>query len=111
MADIVYVDDEVYLTDIFHSLFEGTYHRLRVFNDEFEAIESCLKSPPDVMFIDYRLNKMRGDQVAQKISESVFKILVTGDVQIDTQYEFDGVIAKPFRLVELLNAVEHYAER
>ena len=111
MAEIVYIDDEVYLTDIFQSFFEGTYHNLRVFNDEFEAIESCLKQPPDVLFIDYRLKCMRGDEVAKKISRSVYKVLVTGDVLIDFQYEFDDVITKPFKLVQLLNTVEQYVSQ
>lgn len=108
MANLVYIDDEVYLTDIFHSLFKDTYHELHTFNDEYEAIEHCLSNPPDILFVDYRLKRMRGDEVAQRIPKDVHIILVTGDVQIDTDYKFDGVIAKPFKLVQLLHTVDGF---
>lgn len=110
MASVVYLDDEVHLTEIFLALFDSTYHTCRVFNDEFEAIAYCLQSPPDILFVDYRLQSMRGDEVALRIPEGVQKVLVTGDIQVESEYQFDSVISKPFKLVQLLNLVQQLTE-
>lgn len=110
MASIVYLDDEPHLTEIFSSLFKGTYHEFKVFNDEFEAIEYCLENPPDILFVDYRLKSMHGDEVAKQLSNHIHKVLVTGDIKIDSKYKFDSVISKPFKLVQLIDKVQEFTE-
>lgn len=106
MVSIVYLDDEVYLTDIFLCFFKEKRVDLTVFNDEFAAIEFCIANPPDILFVDFRLETLKGDEIAQRVPCHIKKVLVTGDIQIDTRYEFDALVAKPFRLAELLDTVK-----
>jgi CheY-like chemotaxis protein len=108
MSSIVYLDDERELTEIFELLFEPTHHNVAVFNDEHEAIEFCRTSPPDVFFVDYRLEQMKGDEVAARIAPEIRKILVTGDIKVESEFKFDAIINKPFKLSELLQTVTQF---
>ncbi|MFY8351307.1 response regulator [Pseudoalteromonas sp. SSM20] len=106
MTSIVYVDDEQYLTDIFTHFFSGQNYQVNVFTDEFKAIEFCKNTPPDILFIDYRLAQLRGDDVARHVPEHIHKVLVSGDVHIKTKYPFDAFVEKPFKLNDLLQTIE-----
>jgi DNA-binding response OmpR family regulator len=106
MSKLVYLDDEPELTNIFNILFDQTFHEITVFNEETKAIDYCLKTPPDILFVDYRLGKMKGDEVALQLPDGIKKVLVTGDLNVDSSFEFDRVIKKPFRLSELLKVVD-----
>jgi CheY-like chemotaxis protein len=108
MSSIVYLDDERDLTEIFELLFEPTHHSVAVFNNEHEAIEFCQTSPPDVFFVDYRLEHMNGDEVAVRIAPDIKKILVTGDIKVESDFKFDAIIHKPFKLSELLQTVTQF---
>jgi CheY-like chemotaxis protein len=106
MNHVVYLDDEKDLTNIFKQLFESTYHDIKVFNKEQDALEYCLNTPPDILFVDYRLENMTGDQVAAALPDTVSTVLVTGDIRVESSFKFDAVIKKPFKLIELLSTVE-----
>lgn len=109
MLNIVYLDDELELTNIFKILFKNTEHQVFTFTQVKDALEHCLKSPPDILFVDYRLEDARGDEVAMQLPEQVHKILVTGELKIENKQVFDAIIHKPFKLSELLKAVESVA--
>ncbi|NVK24637.1 MAG: response regulator [Gammaproteobacteria bacterium] len=106
MVDIVYLDDEPDLTDIFKLFFESTSHDIQVFNDEKPAIAHCIKKPPNILFVDYRLKTMTGDEVAAQINPQVMTVLVTGDIKVESNFTFDAIIKKPFKLSELIATVE-----
>lgn len=105
MSNIVYLDDESDLTNIFDLLFQQTHHNVTVFNNESDAIAFCKASPPDMFFVDYRLKYMTGDKVAAQLDPAIKKILVTGDIKTECEFKFDAVINKPFKLSELLQTV------
>lgn len=109
MSNIVYLDDESDLTNIFDLLFQQTHHNVTVFNSEYDAIAFCKASPPDIFFVDYRLEQMTGDKVALQLEPTIKKILVTGDIKIECEFEFDAVIKKPFKLSELLETVSQFS--
>lgn len=104
MSHIVYLDDEISLTKLFELLFEDSPHSVTTFTDEQAAIEYCQGTPPDILFVDYHLAKMKGDEVAAKLPNQIKKILVTGNLEIESEYPFDNVIKKPFKLNELVDA-------
>lgn len=108
MATIVYLDDDIALIKLFELVFEDTPHTVVTFTDEYEAINYCTDVPPDVLFVDYRLTDMKGDEVANQLPNSIYKILVTGELKVNTKYFFDDTIHKPFQLMELLKAVEQF---
>jgi hypothetical protein len=50
---------------------------------------------PDVVFIDYRLSGITGDQVANMLPVAIPKYLITGEINLASKYEFEGVFSKP----------------
>lgn len=101
MRHIVYLDDEEDLTDLFEIYFENSDFTVVTFNDEDEAIEYCKKSEPDIIFIDYRLKSTTGDRVAAQLPSGIKKVLVTGDLMVNSEFKFDDMLSKPYRLAEL----------
>lgn len=106
MPNIIYLDDEVELTHIFKLFFQDSDHNVLTFTDEDAALSHCQQHCPDIVFIDYRLSNMRGDEVAVRLPKEVRKVLVTGDITVENEFLFDAIIKKPFRLAELLSIVD-----
>ena len=107
MANIVYLDDEKELTQVFELFFQGSVHNIVTFNDEREAINYCTSNPPSLFFVDYRLENMLGDEVAKQVPRDIPVILVTGDITIKSDFEFHDIIEKPFRLNNVLQIVDN----
>lgn len=107
MSHIVYLDDEISLTKLFELLFEDSLHSVTTFTDELAAIEYCQTTVPDILFVDYHLAKMKGDEVAARLPNQITKVLVTGNLEIESDYPFDKVIKKPFKLNELVEAANN----
>jgi CheY-like chemotaxis protein len=101
MASLVYLDDELHLTKIFELWLADSEHSVRTFTVEAEAIEYCQQSNPDIFFVDFQLEQMRGDEVAAKIADDIKKVLVTGDIRVSSDYPFDAMLSKPVKLAEL----------
>jgi len=108
MATIVYLDDDIALIKLFELVFEDTQHEIVTFTKEYDCITYCTNKPPDVLFVDYRLTDLKGDEVAAQLPNTIYKILVTGEVKVTSQFFFDDTIHKPFQLMELLKAVESF---
>lgn len=92
---VVYIDDEDSLCDIFKRIFHRNGVSVRIFSDYKIALEEISISRPDLLFIDYRLNGINGDQVAQKMDHSIPKILITGELDVDSIYPFINILSKP----------------
>lgn len=107
VTELVYIDDEVELTEIFSELLEGTHYKVTTFNDEHLAIQYCNETIPFLAFIDFRLHSMMGDEVALKLPPNTKTILVSGDLEPETNFKFDGFIAKPFKLAKILETLDN----
>ena len=105
---IYYLDDEEALCDIFVELFETSSVRVTTFVDADLAIEACQLTPPDLIFIDFRLSNTTGDEVASILAESIPKILVTGDFSFKLKSDFVKVTSKPFDLDEIEELIARY---
>ena len=101
-SKIYYLDDEPRLCEMIEIYFQDLNIELKTFVDAKTAIAAANAEPPDLMFIDFRLPMMSGDEVAQQITAPVPLILITGELQVQTDYDFAAVIAKPFAFDELL---------
>ena len=93
---VYYLDDEPILCDLFVEEYESEKISIKTFVDYQKLIEETKKTPPHIIFLDYRLPGITGDQVAIKMNNSIPKYLITGDLQIKTNYSFDGIIQKPY---------------
>lgn len=93
--NVIYIDDEPMLCDIFTRLFNGNGVLLKAFSDHKLALEEISRSEPDLMFIDYRLDGITGEQVANMINPIIPKVLITGELDIQCSYPFFKILPKP----------------
>lgn len=107
---VMYLDDEIELCNNFVELFESDRVHIVAFTNPTEAMAAAKASPPDLMFIDYRLPSVSGDQVAQALDPKIPKILVTGDISVVTSYRFVEVLSKPYREAEILKIFDRFGQ-
>ena len=93
---VMYLDDEPDLCDIFSDEFSTDEIIIVTFTDANNAIEASKRSPPDVIFVDYRLPGTSGDLVALEMPAAIPKYLMTGEVTVATKYKFNCVFGKPY---------------
>ncbi len=108
--EIYYLDNEQDLCDIVEEYGEIANIAVSTFTNHENAIAACADTEPDILFIDYRLQGITGDKVAQRISDAVTKVLVTGELQPPTLAGFSSVLAKPFDLKDFLEIITKYRE-
>jgi len=101
LIKVVYIDDEELLCQMFKEYLHSNEIDITVFTDEELAIEYCNKSNPDLIFIDYRLKKLNGVDVAKAITSDSIKTLITGELDVMMATCFDHKIEKPYRLAYL----------
>jgi DNA-binding NtrC family response regulator len=93
---IFYLDDEPALLEMFSDTFSAPDRVITTFNDPKTAIEATRQTPPDILFIDYRLPNYTGDQIAQMLDPKIPKVLITGDMQVKCSYNFLAIFEKPY---------------
>jgi FixJ family two-component response regulator len=104
LFSIYYLDDEVELLDIFIDVFAAKDREIKAFSDPIEFINAVKMKPPNLIFLDFRLPRTTGDEVASKIDFSIPKVLITGDIDVNVKSNFISILGKPikFDLVEAL---------
>jgi len=110
--NIYYLDDEETLCELFEDFLASDNIKITTFVDAEEAIKVTNEFPPDIIFIDYRLIGITGDEVAGRIPESIPKILVTGELAVKTKNKFYNIVNKPFSFNEietLIDEIQHGA--
>jgi DNA-binding response OmpR family regulator len=91
------------------------YRVLEAMNvDEAEGV--LLAEPVDVVLLDVHVGPESGIELMRSLRErggAPPVVLVTGTARLDadTQAEADGIVAKPFRLEELLGVVRRLTSR
>ena len=108
---LFFLDDEPDLCEAFSIFFEGDEIDVHVFTDHDEAIERAKTSPPDVMFIDFRLDGVSGEDVAKVIPASITKVMLTGELDMQPSELFFDVIHKPYKLAELHTFIQSIEQR
>lgn len=103
---VYYLDDESGLCDVFKDYMHSEEIQVETFTETLAAISFVLKSPPDIMFIDYRLADNTGDCVAKLLPNEIFKVLVTGELNPPSSDVFYEVVPKPYRLDELKRIID-----
>lgn len=105
--NIIYVDDETDLLEIFADMFTSNDIIVKTFNKASEVEEYISTNPPDLLLLDYRMPEMTGDQLAIQLSKVLSvkfpMALVTGDMEVTTQHKFDKVFKKPYDIQGMQN--------
>ncbi|PWU21688.1 MAG: hypothetical protein C5B49_02200 [Bdellovibrio sp.] len=98
---VVLVDDEPDVTELFSLVLQSPSYEIEIFNDPSVAVEEMMIRPPDVLFLDYCMPGMNGDEVALAVGPKISKALITGNLDIQTQAKFDRIFLKPVAMTEL----------
>jgi CheY-like chemotaxis protein len=94
--NVMFVDDEEALCECFKDLFENNEIKITTFSDPKIALENVTALKPDLIFVDYRIPSMNGDELASKLPPSIPKYLITGELEPKPNYNFNGILPKPF---------------
>jgi DNA-binding response OmpR family regulator len=113
---VLVVDDDTSLRLLCRVNLELDGYRVLEAPDVAEAEETLLAEPVDVVLLDVHVGPQSGIELMHWLRERGAAppvVLVTGSVQLDskTEAEADGVVAKPFRLEELLGVVRRLTSR
>jgi DNA-binding response OmpR family regulator len=115
MADILLVDDETFLHEIYTDFLELHGHKvvgIAYNGEEAVSVFRSLPKKPDVVIMDQRMPVKSGVEATREILEITDKTLVifsSADVharRTSAEVGAAGFVQKPFTLEELLNAVE-----
>lgn len=96
--NVYYLDDEKDLLENFYDLFSSDTIKITIFSDPKTALEAIEQNPPDLLFVDYRLPGTTGDQVAAKVKTKIPTALITGDMQINSDFPFVRIFEKPVNI-------------
>jgi len=113
-ARILFIEDEKDIQDIFSEISQAAGHQVCLASSGSEGLRMLEEGGFDVVFTDIGMPGISGWQVAaraKEIAPEVPVVLCTGwDVEMgDEQMEecgVDFVVYKPFRMVEILDAVD-----
>ena len=78
------------------------------FTDPNMALEVAEANPPDILFIDYRLQDITGDEVASKMAAEIPKYLITGDNFLKIDYSFKAILIKPYQPEEIQQVLDAF---
>ncbi|RZO55331.1 MAG: response regulator [Sandaracinaceae bacterium] len=110
------VEDDRALLQGLLTLIRDRGHRARGFSDPRRALKEALARPPKVLITDYQMPGLDGVELAktlrEKLGPKVPRIfLVSGSRMRRVELtQFDQVLRKPFRFVDLLAMVERALE-
>jgi len=105
---VYYLDDEVDLLEVFYDAYNSQEIEVKVFNRPQDLIETAEVDPPDLVFIDHRLPGTTGDEVALKLDPAIKKILVTGELNVETHESFIMKLEKPIRRDKVRSLLNSY---
>ena len=108
---VYYLDDEPVLLEIFTDLFASESVSVRTFENPDEFLSAVQKDPPDLTFLDYRLGKVTGDEVALRMSESIPKAMITGEITTAPLAKFDRIFGKPYKIPEIEAFIASYRQK
>ena len=109
--NIIYLDDEPHLCEMFVDNFASPLVSVQTFTDPEAAIKAINESISDLVFLDYRLPKMTGEDVAQRLNATIPKALLTGDLAVKALKSFVKVFHKPFDFPEMEAFIQGYIDR
>jgi DNA-binding NtrC family response regulator len=91
---------------MFEDLFSEQEIMIKTFSNSLIALEEINLNPPDLLFTDYRMPGLNGEELAKKTSHSIKKYLVSGENNLSTNYPFEQILTKPLN-IELIQKIIH----
>ena len=113
------VDDDVFVVSALAELLEDDGFDVHTATNGFSALRLAAELRPSVVLLDVALPERSGKEIledlrAEPSTHDIAIVMVTGHAERLTDLnvaESDGVITKPFDVVELLDTVERAMQR
>ncbi|MBI3890101.1 MAG: response regulator [Candidatus Wallbacteria bacterium] len=114
-GNILVVDDEERILELFKGIFAGTYE-VYTATSGLEALQVLEKQPVHVLLADYHMEGMTGSELLVKVREqypTVVRLLITGYPDIEAladavnRGQIYGFIRKPWEVGELRIMLKH----
>lgn len=100
---VYYVDDESELLVMFQDTFMTPEIKIDIFQNTDLALAKIKSDPPDLLFLDFRMFGMTGDELAAKVDPLIPKVLITGDLLTKNSQPYLQIIRKPYEEDDILN--------
>ena len=115
-AKVLILDDEVGIAEVVQEGIQDSGYRTFVTDDGYSALEICKSERPDVVIVDLLMPNMSGEVFFQKLKDiegyNPYKIVLTGHPlsEIIKRLDIDDVIRKPFKIEDILFAIQNALE-
>src|SRR6056297_1377464 len=117
MAQILVVDDEVYIRELIKKALSSQNHTIMDFDNGVDAINYIKENPIDVAIIDLVMPQKGGIETLMEIRDSnnhIKIIAISGKIEtradaiqgLAQQFNVDKVLSKPFDIDEMIQLVE-----
>lgn len=111
---IVFVDDEEAICMMLPMIFRAADVEVVAYSSPFLAIQECIKNPPDLIFTDFSMPGMNGVSLAKKMPPNIPIYLISGNLEIETESCFSGVLQKPCsfeQMEEIINSLKNFQDK
>jgi two-component system response regulator CpxR len=105
---IVCIDDEATLCHVLATILRRVGAEVEAFTDAHAAIDRINRGGVALVLCDYRMPRLSGLDVLERMEARVPFVMISGDLDLDRVIEgraVDGTVNKPFRPAELLALV------
>lgn len=109
--NVVYIEDEMDLCILFKEQFCSEFIHIYTFINPNDYLLKSTNYKPDIIFLDYRLPHLNGDEVAKSLKTDVPIVLITGDVEIKTNFPFKRIIHKPYQESFILDVLQEILDK
>lgn len=107
---VYYLDDEKDLLEIFSDTFSSPDIEIVTFHEPRLFLEAVRANRPELVFLDYRLPRCTGDEIAQLLDDEIPKFLLTGEIDVDLKSNIIEIIEKPSELEKIETIIRTYQE-
>lgn len=106
MKEVVFVDDEVDIAELYEELFSSETVHVTAFTDPTAAIAYFDTTAVDVCFIDYRMPVMNGLELREKLPDGPSYYLITGELDMECPASFADKFSKPLNFEDVEQMLE-----
>lgn len=112
--NILFVDDEAELLDVYSELFNDSQRNLFFADNVDSAIELINHHKMDVIFSDYRMPNKNGLELVKAIQRNTKFYVVTGEIEFESLKKVagvSGVLIKPVKPADIEKILGELARR
>ena len=110
--NVLVIDDKLYICETIRAILQSRGHNTQTTIDSHEGLVLFAKHEYDIVFTDYRMPFIRGDELARRmktLKPTVPICVITGspdELQPEALGQFAAVVGKPFTIANLTEALE-----